>query len=215
MNCTIFRTPVVAAALAALIAAGGCAGVPAASDRYVAPSPGASWEHQRSDSGSYGSATHRVRTQRVDATWQGQQAIGLRSPEGTLLLRANGEWLAQLDREGAVAVTWDPPLLWDWPIHVGKSWAKAYSMTLHPSGRTISYQVRQTVEGFEDVTVPAGTFKAFRIASTDTLGNEDKFWFQPELGIFVKLNLRRTEKHPQGPGQREVQLVSHTRPGGL
>jgi hypothetical protein len=40
--------------------------------------------------------------------------------------------------------------------------------------------------------------------------NENVVWFSPELGIFVKQNLRRTAKHPAGPGTRDSELVSHT-----
>jgi hypothetical protein len=58
--------------------------------------------------------------------------------------------------------------------------------------------------------VPAGTFKAFKVTSSDTLGNENVVWFSPELGLFLKQTLRRTEKHPAGAGTRETELVSQT-----
>jgi len=59
-------------------------------------------------------------------------------------------------------------------------------------------------------SVPAGTFKAFRVRSTDTLGNDNVVWFAPQLGIFVKQNLRRTDQSAQGAGTRDIELVSQT-----
>jgi hypothetical protein len=101
-------------------------------------------------------------------------------------------------------------LSWEWPIEVGKTWTKKYTITIHATKQTIPFEVRQKVEAYEDVTVPAGTFKAFKVVTSDTLGSENINWFSPELGIFVKTTLRRTAKHPAGAGTRETELVSQT-----
>ena len=72
----------------------------------------------------------------------------------------------------------------------------------------VAFYIR--VEAYEDVTVPAGTFKAFKVRTTDTMGNDNVVWFSPELGIFVKQNNRRTAQHAQGPGTRDIELVSQS-----
>ena len=59
-----------------------------------------------------------------------------------------------------------------------------------------------------DVTVPAGTFKAFKVTCTTTIGNEDTYWRSPDLGVYVKSSLRRTEKSPFGAGTQESEMVS-------
>jgi hypothetical protein len=69
------------------------------------------------------------------------------------------------------------------------------------------------IEAFEDLTTPAGTFKAWRVRSADNFGNENVQWYAPDLGVFVKQSLRRTAKNPSGPGTREIELVSYTRGG--
>ncbi len=81
-------------------------------------------------------------------------------------------------------------------------------ITLHSANRTVSYELVQKVEAYESATTPAGTFKAFRVSSSDTLGNENVDWISTELGIFVKRSFRRTEKHAQGPGTRDMQVIS-------
>jgi hypothetical protein len=86
-------------------------------------------------------------------------------------------------------------------------------MTIHAANRTIPYVLTQTVEAYEDVMVPAGTFKAFKVSTVTSLGDENLVWFSPELGIFVKQSLKRTGQHAQGPGTREIQLLAYKRGG--
>lgn len=64
------------------------------------------------------------------------------------------------------------------------------------------------VEAYEDVKLPAGTSKTFRVRTSDTLGNENVQWFAPELGLFVKTTMRRTDKHAQGVGTRDAELTA-------
>lgn len=198
------------AGLALALVSGGCAALmePKA-ERYVAPPVGATWVTARSDTGSYGSTSVQVTGKRGERMWQGKQVIAFETPELTTLALPNGGWVSQV-RGDTPVVTWDPPANWDWPLEVGKTWTKKYRLTIHATKQTIPYEVTQKVEAYEDVTVPAGTFKAFKVTSSDTLGNENVIWFSPELGIFVKTSLRRTATHSAGPGTRETQLVSHT-----
>ena len=83
-------------------------------------------------------------------------------------------------------------------------------MTIHATNQTIPYQITQKVEAYEDITVPAGTFKAFKVSTSSTLGEENVNWFSPELGIFVKSINTRTAKSAAGPGTRETEIVSQT-----
>ena len=58
--------------------------------------------------------------------------------------------------------------------------------------------------------MPAGTFKAFKIAYSDTTGTEDTSWFSFELGIWVKQSIKRAANSPIGAGTQEAELVSQT-----
>ena len=62
--------------------------------------------------------------------------------------------------------------------------------------------------GAEKVTVKAGTFDTFKVVCTTDIGNEETYWTQPDLGVFIKTQLRRTDKSPFGPGTQAAELVS-------
>mgnify|MGYP003434349692 CR=1 FL=1 len=109
---------------------------------------------------------------------------------------------------GEPLMSFDPPLGWQYPIMVGKTWTTSHKMTAHATGKTTAFESSCKVEDHGDVTVPAGTFKAFKLACTSTIGNVDTFWFSADHGIYVKTSLRRTEKSGFGPGTQEAELVS-------
>jgi hypothetical protein len=79
-------------------------------------------------------------------------------------------------------------------------------MTVIAKNQVFPFDATYKIEAYEDVTVPAGTFKAFKI-SFSSMGSQDLYWFVPEFGIFAKQSLRRTDKSGYGPGTREVELV--------
>jgi hypothetical protein len=208
MKCVInLRRRASSIGLLLTLAASGCALTTPHTDRYVAPPPGSTWVNARVDTGSYGSGSTHLPMTRGDRTWQGAPVITFETAENSLLTSPSGDYIAQVQGE-KVLVTWDPPYNLDWPLRVGKTSKKNYRMTNHSANRTISYELEQTVEAYESVTTPAGTFKAFRIFSTDTLGNENTDWLSTDLGVFIKRSFKRTAKHAQGPGTREMQVVT-------
>lgn len=188
----------------------GCAAFEPRAETYVAPPLGTVWVTERRDTGSYGSSTVRVPGKRGELAWKGRQMVTFEAPDATIVSRPEGGWTDILSK-GAPVITWEPPANWKWPLEVGKSWTQDYRMTLHAANRTVPYTVMQRVEAYEDVVVPAGTIKAFRVATVDTMGNRNVQWFSPEHGIFVKQSLKRAPTHSQGAGTREIELVSYTR----
>ncbi|MGQ0651779.1 MAG: hypothetical protein ACT4P4_05860, partial [Betaproteobacteria bacterium] len=198
--------------LAAMFAAG-CAtapptGAPRADGPVFAPS-GASWVIALRDSGSFGSANEqRTVRARGEQTWQGRKVNAYEGQEGTLLIEVpTGKFVARVS--GATPLeSWDPPLGWKWPIWVGKSWSENFRFTNHQRGQTFNVLGWWKVEAHEDIKVPAGTFKVFRVNYSDE-GTEIVSWWSPELGINVKSRTQRTGRHFAGPGTREVELVSH------
>ena len=64
---------------------------------------------------------------------------------------------------------YDPPLGYDFPLEVGKTWTQDITLTVGGTTK-VPMKANWTVEADEDVTVPAGTFKAWRVSFTDNFG---------------------------------------------
>jgi len=170
---------------------------------------GSSYVVERRDSGSFGSGTYLLTFKALGIqTWQGRKVSTSDSPEGTLLLDATStKWVAFV-KGTTPLVSWDPPLGYEFPLWVGKTWTQAYLITNHVSGKTTTAEIRWNVEAREEIKVPAGTFMAWRISNTDPT-TESITWWSQELGVFVKSKSQRNAKHPMGPGLREAELYSH------
>ena len=141
---------------------------------------------------------------------EGERVLTFEGTAGMIIAQQSGNWIGIFNGDKPI-VTWDPPLNWVWPLEVGKSWTREQRVTFHAAKRTVPYAMTQKVEAYEDVTVPAGTFKAFKVSTVTSLGDENLVWFSPELGVFVKQSAKRTAKHPQGPGTRSLELLSYKR----
>jgi DUF3108-like len=198
------------AGLAVALVSGGCAVMAPKAERYVAPPLGSSYVRAQRDSGSFGSRNIELQVRCGERMWQGQRVIAFEFPQYTLVAEPNtGSFLGIFVGDKPI-MTWDPPMGFDWPLEVGKTSTRNYRLTIHAKNQTVPFQLTQKVEAYEDVTVPAGTFKAFKISSSSTLGEESMYWYSPELGIFVKQILTRTAKNTAGPGVEETEIVSQT-----
>jgi len=205
------KVQLAAAGLGVAMLSGGCGLMAPKAERYIAPSAGTSYVLGRRDTGSYGSANAQVPIKVGRRMWEGSQMTTFEGRALTLLAHPNGNWGGLYAGDKPVT-TWEPSIGWDWPLEVGKTWSKAYQVTNHAAKRTTPFIFAGKVESYEDVTVPAGKFKVFKISTTTTQGDENLSWFSPELGISVKVSNRRTAKHPAGAGTREDELISYKRP---
>jgi hypothetical protein len=95
---------------------------------------------------------------------------------------------------------------WDYPLWVGKSWTQVYNFKFPK--QTVTSETRWKVEAMEEIKVPAGTFKVFRVTYSDQ-GSENIYWWSPEFGIWVKSKTQRNAKSTFGPGVREAELYSY------
>jgi hypothetical protein len=191
------------------LTSGGCANVESMGERYQAPPLGSTWISARRDTGSYGSSSTELPGKRGELMWQGKPHVTFENPETTIVAQPEGSWVGFF-RDGKPVLTYDPPAGYDFPLTVGKTFTKTYRLTNHATQQVSTSVVTTQIEALEDIVVRAGTFKAFRVKTSDTLGNENMVWFSPELGIFVKQMNRRTDKHAQGVGTRDVELISQT-----
>jgi hypothetical protein len=69
------------------------------------------------------------------------------------------------------------------------------------------------VESWGDVTVPAGTFKAYKVVWTDSTGDIETRWVGPQQGLAtIKRHVDRPATHPQGAGVLDAELESYSFP---
>lgn len=102
------------------------------------------------------------------------------------------------------------------PGRIGESWESRSTETNIKTGKTRLHVVRARIEGKETVTVPAGSFEAFRIVLNSEVQDDGKVstgqdisWFSPQVGRSVKSELRSRDATGK-EGHRVVQLVSYS-----
>lgn len=83
----------------------------------------------------------------------------------------------------------------DFPLRVGKKWVQEGTFPQVTGGQS-EYEFSFEVEAYEEVTVPAGTFKAFRIGWRQvnrTIGGQAvpvgsaKHWWSPDVRWFIRI----------------------------
>ncbi len=207
-NFSRLTIPVLVSGVAAALVTGGCAIVEPRAERWTPPAAGTSWEIGQRNTGSYGRDVV-LNVTRGDGVWQGKPVVTIANSQGvTIMAEQNGHWNAVVGRDGKAIMSWDPPLGFNYPMTVGMTSVTPYRMTLGATGRTINYELSCKVESHEKVTVKAGTFNAFKVVCSTDIGNEEIYWIHPDMGVFVKTNLKRTEKSPFGVGTQEAELLS-------
>ena len=150
-------------------------------------------------------------------------AVAYRDP-GNPCDGANGA-LFDVEDDSWVGCTKDGKLLgsttphngrYNWPLQVGKSWQTKYfwsDKVIHPDWSGSNWEER-TVVAWEEVTVPAGTFMAYKIVRTKTsweTTSEDveMSWYAPEIPVTIKGVWHRGSKDGYGPAEHMWELVSY------
>jgi len=167
--------------------------------------------YHRKSSGSLGIFDGKVAWTHGTTTWQGQPVVSFGAPQAGVALHDPVSYgqLATLDASGKPIMSYDPPINYQWPLVVGKSWKSSHTVTLHAAGRTMPLQIDWKVESWGDVTVPAGTFKAYKLVWTNSLGEVETRWASPSEGIAtIKRHVERPSTHPQGAGVLDAELLS-------
>ena len=101
-----------------------------------------------------------------------------------------------------------------WPLEVGKTWRAEFDWVdhvIHPEWAGPLWE-EYAVVAWEEVTVPAGTFMAYKIMRTGTsweTTSEDAnmVWYAPEIGGSVKGVFIRGSKDGYGPAEHSWELV--------
>lgn len=102
------------------------------------------------------------------------------------------------------------------PLEVGKTWKNEYQRRRNDSGTT-AFSSPVKVEGWEEVEVPSGKFKALKVAhsgfySTKILSgawngrSAQTVWYSPEVKKFVKLEFDDSDK---GGNKTRTELIEY------
>lgn len=150
----------------------------------------------------------RVDTYRVDReeTLRGRRYTVIARDNVEAWLSAETKSIAFLTQDGKVIETYDPDWQdWQWPLAVGKSWTSNYKQTNLQQAFPPA-QAKWTVTAYEDVTVSAGTFKAFRIERAPGANTNQVItrWYAPQVGLVV----RQIETRVDQPGSIIQELMS-------
>jgi hypothetical protein len=207
------RPLVLASACAALLAGLPVVAQNAALGEFVATPDGTVAVYHRKSEGSYGAYDGQVRWVKGKREWNGRWLASIASERHgiQLLDPVTHGVVVQMNSSGQPLYSFHPPLSYDWPLAVGKSWTVVSEMTTYQPSGVRSLTVNYKVEALEDVTVPAGTFKAFKVVSTNSFGETEQVWTVPSIGLSSARVIReRSSQHPLGPGRQEGVLLSRT-----
>lgn len=192
--------------LAAILLSGCAAALPEAK-RYVPPAVGSTVEYRVTNTGSFGSATGTMTIKVSETTFEGRTLRKYESAGGATLQSPAAGTAALLDPAGRPLMRYNPPLDFNFPLTVGKTWTADHELTVGASTR-MPMKTSWKVEAYEDVTVPAGTFKAWRLVMTDNFGYRQTTWSMPDtVGMFAKRISERPQGHPQGAGTQVMEMT--------
>jgi hypothetical protein len=101
-----------------------------------------------------------------------------------------------------------PPEDWQWPIQVGKQWSAIVAWIDRTDTQQQTYTLTSvwTVEAYEEVKTPAGTFKAFKVTRREIeSGASQELWYSPEVKSWIRIRGANT-----ADGNYEEELTSFT-----
>lgn len=201
------RLGTLAGVVALLVA---CASPPPKAERYIAPPSGATWKVQVTSSGSFGNASKLEQGARVsNVVVEGKPYHRFDTSSGATLQTDTASVFLVLGPGDKPLMRYEPALGFDFPLVVGKSWTQNLTLTVGAAART-PMTAQWMVEAYESVTVPAGTFQAWRVVMTDNFGFKQITWSMPDtVGVYAKRINERPANHPQGgAGTQVIELVS-------
>ncbi len=103
------------------------------------------------------------------------------------------------------------------PGRVGDTWTSASTETNGKTGKTRTHAFKGRIEGVETVSVPAGTFQAWKISiesevreGSKTTFGRDVSWYSPEVRRTVKSEIESRDGDTGKRGHRTVSLLSYS-----
>jgi len=172
------------------------------------PSPGTKWAYQTVDQA--GATTRVLYTALDEATYEGKSVYRMSDGANVLLIdRATRNWVATVREAKERASASPSDQGFSFPMWVGKSWEAKYSYNDRDRGLSFSdVTYSWKVEAYEEVRVPAGSYKAFRLEGSNPFSSST-VWYAPELRLIVKRVDQRGPNHYLGTGKYTTELLEY------
>jgi hypothetical protein len=102
----------------------------------------------------------------------------------------------------------------DFPMFVGKQWENNTYGKPARGLTKITYINEFLVEGVQDITIPAGTFKCYKIRLKQTNMGYHKsgwvhYWYSPEVKIWIKREAENTDYWLNATWTQNAELISY------
>lgn len=174
------------------------------------PSVGTTWVRKIVVHGE-GKTITRTDTVLEEATHGGRPVY--RISDGTkirLYDKATGNWTANV-REGMELQVASPYVAtYAFPLWEGKIWQARFTYKDRERERTFfDVPWLGRVMAYEEVSVPAGTFKTFKVEGTDLNGVQLVMWYAPKLNTIVRSIFERLPDHYLGPEKFTSELIEY------
>ena len=102
----------------------------------------------------------------------------------------------------------------DFPFYVGKQWRSVFTFQDNQKGLSWTpVEVFWHVKEYDEVSVPAGKFRAFLLESEPSTNwgiRREQVWYAPQAKQLVKRLRERTSAHYEGKGKDTWELVQYT-----
>lgn len=182
-----------------LLAVAGCSGfsLPAASEMFreapeEVPVPpqwrtGDRWAFEWTSGKDKGSRSLEVRSA---STVNGVEYYILGVGDGITHYYTKDLHFAAAVNDGKVVARMVPPTPWlTWPLKSGATWVHR-GVYEDPQG---SHRQNDTfvLAGVENVAVPAGTFRTFKVIRQTERGDSDQYWYAPDVRWYVRWQGKR------------------------
>ena len=184
------------------------AGAPTA--EAAAPPIGASWKIRTTN--ELNNSSQDITLTAVAVTYNGKPAYGVSN--GTVVRVFTLDTFNQMAtlREGKEEEVMSPDSGGSsWPFWLGKTWTATSSYSDVVRGRTFNgVKYNYTISSFENVTVPAGTFQAYRIDYSPSIpgGSFGSRWYAPSTKTTVRSTNERGAGHYLGAGKTLTELLT-------
>ncbi|MGE5305439.1 MAG: hypothetical protein ACM3TN_19190 [Alphaproteobacteria bacterium] len=183
-----------------------------------APAPsykeGDTWQYKRDQKGQIVSSSERISGVFELVLSQGNVKVyeinGNEKTEVDVTPGGPGDGLSAL-----VAHNEQRPIL-KYPLSVGQKWNYEYESTPAGARQTQKRSVEVVVAGIEQITTPAGTFKAYKLVRSEKWqgagrraawnGNTTTYFYSPETRSVVK----SSTVNDTTPGTSEIELIKFT-----